>query len=129
MQTDGKIIASGNGYTYKVGDPSHGAKFALARYNGGHAILPIIYNKFTATQTKAYITLNWQTATDLNNSYFAVERSSNAANYTAVAPVNSVASGATVQDYAYTDKLPIPGINYYRLKQVDKMVNLVTVKR
>ncbi len=110
IQEDGKIIA--------VGDNTY--SFTIARYNGGDAILPITYSKFTATQTKATITLNWQTTTELNNSYFAVERSSNAVNYAAVAQVNSVATGAAVQDYAYTDKLPLAGNNYYRLKQVDK---------
>ncbi len=92
----------------------------LVRYNGGDLVLPITYTKFTATQTKANITLNWQTATELNNSYFAVERSSNAVSYTTVAQVNSTGTGTTVQDYFYTDKLPLAGNNYYRLKQTDK---------
>ncbi len=81
---------------------------------------PIIYSQFKATQTKATITLNWQTTTELNNSYFAVERSCNAVNYTAVVRVNIAATGAAVQDYVYTDKQPLAGTNYYRLKQVDK---------
>ncbi len=119
LQTDGKIVVSGNGYTDKLINPELGGKFALVRYNND-AILPIIYSKFTATQTEATITLNWQTTTELNNSYFAVERSGNAVNYTTVARVNSAATGAAVQDYSYTDKLPLAGTNYYRLKQVDK---------
>ncbi len=119
LQTDGKIVVSGNGYTDKLINPELGGKFALVRYNND-AILPIIYSKFTATQTKATITLNWQTTTELNNNYFAVERSGNAVNYTTVAQVNSIATGAAVKDYAYTDKLPLAGNNYYRIKQVDK---------
>ncbi len=110
LQPDGKIIAVGFNPT----------TFVILRYIGGDAILPITYNKFTATQTKEYITLNWQTTTELNNKYFAVERSSNTVNYTSVAQVSSAATGAAIHDYAYTDKLPITGTNYYRLKQVDK---------
>ncbi len=116
IQADGKIVIGGAGY--QEGEYNF-TNIALVRFNND-IVLPIIYSKFTATQTKEYITLNWQTTTELNNKYFAVERSSNAVNYTAVAQVNSVATGAAVQDYAYTDKLPLAGTNYYRLKQVDK---------
>ncbi|HRI22750.1 MAG TPA: T9SS type A sorting domain-containing protein, partial [Panacibacter sp.] len=114
IQQDGKILLAGNFY-----NEAEGNHIAIVRYNNDE-IFPITYNKFTATQTKAFITLNWQTTTELNNSYFAVERSSNAVNYTSVAQVNSAATGAAIHDYAYTDKLPIAGSNYYRLKQVDK---------
>ncbi len=116
LQKDGKIVVGGYGYPPTDNDFTF---IGLVRFNND-AALPIIYSKFTATQTKEYVTLNWQTTTELNNSYFAVERSGNAVNYTAVARVNSAATGAAVQDYAYTDKLPFAGTNYYRLKQVDK---------
>ncbi len=115
---DGKITIGGWGYHLDDHQFDH-SFITMVRFNN-EIILPIIYSKFSATQTKEYITLNWQTTTELNNKYFAVERSSNAVNYTAVAQVNSIASGAAVQDYAYTDKLPLAGTNYYRLKQVDK---------
>ncbi len=109
LQPDGKIVA--------VGD--NDKTTTIIRYNGGDLILPITYTKFTATQSQQYITLNWQTATELNNRYFAIERSSNGTSYSSIAQVNSIGTGATVHDYAYTDKLPVAGTNYYRLKQVD----------
>jgi len=109
LQEDGKIVLVGHSNTNVV----------LARYNGGDAILPITYNHFTAEQNKQTIALNWQTATELSNRYFAIERSSNAVNYAAIAQVNSAGTGATVHQYSYTDKLPVPGANYYRLKQTD----------
>ncbi len=116
VQADGKIVIGGAGY--QEGEYNF-TNIALARFNN-EIVLPIIYSKFAATQTKEYITLNWQTSTELNNKYFVVERSNNGVNYTGVAQVNSVATGAAVQNYAYTDKLPLAGNNYYRLKQVDK---------
>ncbi len=115
IQEDGKIIIGGSGYQEGETDFTN---VALVRFNND-AILPITYNKFTATQTKEYIALNWQTATELNNKYFAVERSSNAVNYAAIAQVNSTVTGTAVKDYFYTDKQPVAGTNYYRLKQVD----------
>jgi len=109
LQEDGKIVLVGYNNTTVV----------LARYNGGDAILPITYNHFTAEQNQQTIALSWQTATEQNNRYFAIERSSNAVNYAAIAQVNSAGTGATVHQYSYTDKLPVPGANYYRLKQTD----------
>ncbi len=128
LQTDGKFILAGT-------DGSKGV-FVLARYNGADLILPITYTKFTAAQSQQYITLNWQTATELNNRYFAVERSSNATNYTSIAQLNSAGTGSVVHDYFYTDKLPLQGNNYYRLKQTDadgkytysKTVNIAYLK-
>ncbi len=111
LQQDGKIVLCGSGGV--------GTTFNLARYNGGDAILPITSNKFTAAQNKQYVTLNWQTDTELNNRYFVLERSSNAVNYAAIAQVNSVGTGATAHEYNFTDKQPVQGTNYYRLKQTD----------
>ncbi len=109
LQKDGKMVLAGFNINL----------FTLARYNGGDAILPITYNHFTAEQNKQNIALNWQTATELSNKYFAVERSTNAVNYAAIAQVNSAGTGAIAHEYNYTDKLPVPGTNYYRLKQTD----------
>ncbi len=112
LQKDGKLVLTGGGGGIN--------SLILVRYNTADLILPITYTKFAATQTKQYVNLNWQTTTELNNSYFAVERSSNGANYSAIAQVNSTGIGTAVKDYFYTDKLPLQGSNYYRLKQVDK---------
>ena len=66
--------------------------------------------------------LNWQTASEINNNYFEVERSLNAVNWEYIADVNGNGTSAIEHSYSTVDNLAgvVPsGIIYYRLKQVD----------
>lgn len=63
--------------------------------------------------------LNWATATESGNDHFEIERSANGRDFTFMASVSGAGNSSSIQYYVYTDKNPRPGINYYRLKQVD----------
>ncbi|HRI22775.1 MAG TPA: T9SS type A sorting domain-containing protein, partial [Panacibacter sp.] len=118
LQPDGKIIVAGDTYKYDPVDPTYSSSYVLARYYGGDVVMPITYNHFNAIQNQQYITLNWQTATELSNKHFAVERGNDAISFTSIADVSGAGSSTATHDYYYTDKLPVQGTNYYRLKQI-----------
>lgn len=63
--------------------------------------------------------LNWATATESGNDHFEIERSANGRDFVFLASVPGAGNSSSIQYYAYTDKNPIAGVNYYRLKQVD----------
>lgn len=63
--------------------------------------------------------LNWATANESGNDHFEIERSANGRNFAFLASLPGAGNSSSIQYYAYTDKNPMPGINYYRLKQVD----------
>jgi hypothetical protein len=63
--------------------------------------------------------LDWQTATELNNAGFEVERSQDARNWQKIGYVEGKGTTNEVQDYRHIDPDPQSGINYYRLKQID----------
>ncbi|MBK8563113.1 MAG: hypothetical protein IPN76_07120 [Saprospiraceae bacterium] len=63
--------------------------------------------------------LAWQTASELNNSHFCIERSSDGLNFREIGNVNGAGTSFEFQDYSFTDENPLPGKNYYRLRQVD----------
>ena len=111
LQTDAKIALAGHSY---IAYPQSN-KFSLARYNGGDAVLAGSFKEITAEQNTAGITLNWQTVQETNNINFIVERSATAAenSYTSIAEVR----GTGAHQYSYTDRLPLAGANYYRIKQ------------
>ena len=117
LQEDGKIILAGDTYSY---NPLSN-RFMLARYNGGDQVLATPVEQITAVQNAAGIILNWHTTAETNNDYFVVERSSTAASasFAEFARVDSRGNSTVKQQYAYTDKYPLPGDNYYRLKQTD----------
>jgi sugar lactone lactonase YvrE len=88
------------------------------------ATLPVTYLSFTVTKKGATALLNWQTATEVNNAYFDVERGVNSFNFSVIGKVAGNGNAAQAQSYSFTDVAPKEGIDYYRLKQVDKDGNV-----
>ena len=81
-------------------------------------ILPVQLLYFKATKEDAIVSLNWATASELNNDYFEIEKSNNGIDFSYLTKVN--VNNNSVQVYETKDSSPNDGISYYRLKQVDK---------
>ncbi len=64
-------------------------------------------------------TLKWATASEFNNDFFEIERSKNAKDFESLGKVTGRGTVNGQNDYTFTDEVPLKGINYYRLKQVD----------
>ncbi len=100
----------------------------------GVVILPVVLEQFTGKlEAKGSVRLDWKTSTEINASYFLIERSNDAQVYTPIGKI--AASGAgTGAVYSITDYLPENGANFYRLKMVDndgsfeysRIVNITT---
>ena len=98
--------------------------------------LPIKLISFSGSYRNQAALLNWETENQLNFDHFEIERSSNGANFTAVAdkPVQSAITGR--QQYQHTDDLSSADGNvfYYRLKMVDvdgksKYSNVIMIRK
>ena len=91
--------------------------------NYGSNPLPVELLNFTAVPlNNKEVILEWKTATEINNNYFLVEKSSNAIDYEVVTSVASKAingNSSTIINYDAIDSSPYFGTSYYRLKQVD----------
>lgn len=83
------------------------------------ATLPISLNSLNAKSLANGIQINWNTASETNNKYFNLERSSNGLNWESIAKIDGNGTTNTQSNYSFTDKNPIDGINYYRLAQHD----------
>lgn len=84
--------------------------------------LPIELLDFTAEMSSKSVLLKWQTATELNNKVFEIERSKDGIDFNKLTVIPSKAiNGNSLQklSYQYTDLKPESGISYYRLKQID----------
>lgn len=81
--------------------------------------LPIKLNSFNAKLLGSTTLLSFSTATELNNSHFAIERSADARNFTEIGRVQGAGTTQVPQSYTFTDEKPLAGTNYYRLRQVD----------
>lgn len=83
-------------------------------------IMPVALTEFTASVTDHTVALQWITATETGSAYFQIEKSHDAKNFTPLANIEAAGTSNQVTIYNYTDDKPINGINYYRLKQIDK---------
>jgi len=81
--------------------------------------LPVELISFTAHAKKANVTLNWVTASELNNDYFEIERSMDGRSFQKIDRVKGAGTSDITLNYNYKDIKPQKGQNYYRLKQVD----------
>jgi hypothetical protein len=103
-----------------------GILFLIANPARGNATtsgtLPVTFIDFTAQGKGNNILLQWSTAQENNSSHFEIQRSAddNTANFFAIDRVAAAGESSTRKEYHYTDKFPVKGVNYYRIKQFDK---------
>lgn len=84
-------------------------------------VLPVAFNyvsgKWTADKK---VLLEWQTASEVNNHYFDVQRSFDGKNFESIGLVYGHGNSTSEIDYQFTDDQSRPGIHhYYKLKQTD----------
>ena len=81
--------------------------------------LPIELMEFVGICGGNSIKLNWSTATETNNDYFTIERSSDGVNFNILGTVAGAGNSNQTQNYSFTDQTLYNEISYYRLKQTD----------
>jgi len=115
---------------------------AIANFGLGNTATPVTLMAFEAHKKDNTALLVWATATEQDNSGFEVERSSDGRSWSAigfVASQSETGKSTLKLDYSYTDKNPLNGRNYYRLKQTDhngnyaysgvQMLSIVTTRK
>ena len=81
--------------------------------------LPIELVEFKALLQGSRVLLQWYTASETNNDYFNIERSSNGIDYTVISKIKGAGTTRSYNSYSAYDTEPLNGISYYRLKQTD----------
>ena len=81
--------------------------------------IPVELTSFTASVGGNNVTLNWETATEINNSGFAIERKFGTSDFVQVGFVAGHGTTTEPQAYSFTENSLMPGIYSYRLKQLD----------
>lgn len=112
IQSGGANIGATDGYSIK--------DLSITYPSATDPTLPVSLTSFNASKTQNGIQLNWQTASEQNNSHFDVLRSTDGKNFNKIGYVGAKGDGFSVQSYNYVDAHPDNGINYYQLRQVDK---------
>lgn len=82
--------------------------------------LPVELTRFEASNTASGNLLEWTTQYEKNNARFDIERSRDESlSFEKIGSASAAAYPDIENHYSFLDPAPWPGINYYRLKQVD----------
>ncbi len=92
--------------------------FSLAT-GDANAPLPIVLKYFAAKPAGKEVEITWATASEINNDFFTVERSLDGQNFTELLRMPGAGNSTKELGYSATDRNPLQGRSYYRLKQTD----------
>ena len=86
---------------------------------GGCTAQPVRLAGFNLVNNGSSVSLYWATASEVNNSYFNVERSRDGYDFEAIGQVKGNGTSEIGHTYSFIDENPIIGTGYYRLAQYD----------
>lgn len=81
--------------------------------------LPITLLNFSAARTENTVLLIWQTAMELNNAYYTIERSVDGSKFEAIGKLDGSGTTTTINTYQFKDESAPTATLYYRLQQTD----------
>jgi hypothetical protein len=81
--------------------------------------LPVKLLSFNAEKANQAVQLSWTTTNEVNNKEFGVQRSETGEKWNDIAVVKGQGTSNGVHTYSAEDKMPLPGVSYYRLRQTD----------
>ena len=85
----------------------------------GQGTLPVELTTFSASVVNNSVELSWETATEVNNYGFSVERKPETGDWSELGFVEGSGNSNSPKHYSYTDSEIGTGKYFYRLKQVD----------
>lgn len=81
--------------------------------------LPISLVEYTAKKVEESVILSWKTASEINNDYFKIEKSTDTKDWSFLTEIKGAGNSSSELNYQKIDNKPSIGVNYYRLSQYD----------
>ena len=81
--------------------------------------LPVELVNFKVIQDKDKNLIKWETASEINNDYFEIEKSKDGVNFEVLINIKGKGNYSNLSNYSAEDFSPFSNQTYYRLKQVD----------
>ena len=106
-------------YTYRVYAYNVDTASAYSNLATITTPLPVELTSFSANVVNGKIIVTWETATEINNAGFSIEKSADNKKYSELAFIKGKGTSTEKSSYTYIDKSVLSGKYYYRLKQVD----------
>lgn len=112
-------LTIGNNYSLMV--DGFGGNICNFQINSWQAniVLPVELVGFFGVAMPQENVLSWQTASETDNDYFIVSRSTEGIDFEPIGTVNGVGNSTSLNEYEFADQDIRTGMTYYRLTQVD----------
>ncbi len=126
----GWIAAVGSGANYEMGTGSLNVgtntitwtglnNFSDFTGLGNGTPLPINLLSFDVQALPNEVKLSWSTATEVNNDFFTIERSTDGISFEPIGEIDGAGNSNQILSYVLYDEKPLDGTSFYRLKQTD----------
>ena len=96
-----------------------GSQHFVGSTDAVNSSLPITLVNFSAAAKAGMVYLKWKTESELNNSYFTIQKTFDGEQFSDVAKVNGAGTTTAPRSYSLVDSQASAGKWYYRLKQTD----------
>jgi hypothetical protein len=106
-------------HCYNAADSNCVVAFDLFQIWTDEPCTPVELTSFTAKIRNNNVVLNWQTATEVDNHGFEIERSSSVKGWQKIGFINGSGNSNSPKVYSYTDNTAANDKYIYRLKQID----------
>ncbi|MBX9850358.1 MAG: T9SS type A sorting domain-containing protein, partial [Cytophagaceae bacterium] len=107
-------------YNWEFSSGTSCARLPVIATVGSCGALPVNFSSFNVFQENGKVKIQWSTSTEVNNSHFEIERSSNGIYFETIGKVNGKGNSNINNSYQYMDvPSQVYGTWYYRIKQVD----------
>ena len=94
-------------------------RFTLATVSTTTTPLPIELLAFQVQLIDDEVQINWSTASETNNDFFTIQRSSDGKEFVDIMQLPGAGNSSEVIHYDTLDRQPLAGRSFYRLKQTD----------
>jgi hypothetical protein len=115
-----------NTFTYRTGAISTSTSGDVRQnclyfkfFLNGNVALPVNLLYFNAEPVNNKVELKWATASEKNNDFFTIERSTDGYAFEEIIRMPGSGNSSVAITYSSNDKNPVNGVSYYRLKQTD----------
>ena len=85
----------------------------------GALLLPVELMSFDGEKQENGVLLNWETALEIDNDFYTLERSSDGREFQQLTKIQGAGNDINANRYDFLDPKPAHGTNYYRLWQTD----------
>ncbi|WP_353719002.1 Ig-like domain-containing protein [Dyadobacter sp. 676] len=127
LQSDGSYtfmpeptISGSTMFAYTTTDSQGATANATLYISVAPGALPVTLEEFRAVREGNQALLSWSTSWETNSDYFEVQHSQDARHWSPIGKVESYGESNTLRRYTFVHKTMVAGMNYYRLKMVDK---------